>query len=126
MTTPSKYTRTLKGVQVDVYDVLSAFAVTNPATQHAIKKLLMPGQRGAKNALQDLAEAKASVERAIQIEADAMGPDVTPIRKVLVSQGADVADAIVGSLQNATRAMAAVAQEREVPTTHGPSAYGER
>lgn len=125
MTTPSKYTRTLKGVQVDVYDVLTAFGVTNPATQHAIKKLLMPGQRGAKNALQDLAEAKASVERAIQIEADAMGPEATPISKVPVSHGADVADAIVGSLQNAARAMAA-AQDAEVPTTHGPSAYGER
>tara|TARA_B100002003_G_scaffold145063_1_gene134395 strand:- start:413 stop:688 length:276 start_codon:yes stop_codon:yes gene_type:complete len=58
-----------KGVSIDVYDVLTAFGVTNPATQHAIKKLLMPGQRGAKDVLTDLEEARQSIVRAQQIEA---------------------------------------------------------
>ena len=64
----SKYSRRIGKEVVDVYDVLMAFNVTNPATQHAIKKLLMPGNRGHKDKLTDLREALASVERAIQLE----------------------------------------------------------
>lgn len=74
---PSKYHREIKpGVHVDVYAVLVAFGVTNPADAHAIKKLLMPGQRGHKDAIQDREEAIASIRRAIEIEkeaADEMG-----------------------------------------------------
>jgi hypothetical protein len=62
------YKKNCKGVQIDVYDVLVAFNVANPAIQHAVKKLLCPGQRGAKNALQDLNEALVSIGRAIEIE----------------------------------------------------------
>ena len=51
----------------DVYSVLAAFEVDCPARQHAIKKLLMPGQRGAKGEVQDLEEASASVSRAIDM-----------------------------------------------------------
>ena len=63
----SRYHKTIRTETVDVYDVLIAFGVTCPATQHAIKKLLMPGQRGAKTLVQDLEEAKQSIERAISI-----------------------------------------------------------
>jgi hypothetical protein len=36
---PSKYTREIKpSVYIDVYDVLKAWNVTNPALQHLIKK----------------------------------------------------------------------------------------
>ena len=51
----------------DVYSVLAAFEVDCPARQHAIKKLLMPGQRGAKSEVQDLDEALVSVSRAIDM-----------------------------------------------------------
>jgi len=54
-------------VSVDVYDVLVAFAVTCPARQHAIKKLLCAGMRGGKSELQDLQEAGQSVARAIEL-----------------------------------------------------------
>ena len=64
----SKYTRTIRSEAVDVYDVLTAFDVRNPAVQHAVKKLLAPGQRGAKDTLTDLREAAQSIARAIQIE----------------------------------------------------------
>lgn len=65
----TKYQREIKpNVFVDVYDVLLAFNVTNPATQHAIKKLLAPGRRGVKSADQDLKEAMQSIERAIELE----------------------------------------------------------
>lgn len=66
-----KYHREIKkGVMVDVYDVLSAFEVVNPAMQHALKKMLAPGKRGAKDAIQDMKEAIQSIERAIELESD--------------------------------------------------------
>ena len=65
----NKYQREIKdGVFVDVYDVLKAFNVTNPAMAHAIKKMLAPGQRGAKDTIQDMKEAIQSIERAIELE----------------------------------------------------------
>jgi hypothetical protein len=73
----SKYhrtlTQTLQGdtcgcsVTIDVYDVLRAFGVTCPALQHAIKKLLCAGLRGAKSAEQDISEAANSCQRAIEL-----------------------------------------------------------
>jgi len=65
----NKYKRTIKGVEIDVYDVLFAFGVTNPAAQHAIKKFLMPGQRGHKEKLEDYKEGRDSIDRAIELEA---------------------------------------------------------
>lgn len=52
---------------VDVYRVLSLFEVTDPALQHAVKKLLCTGKRGAKDQETDLKEAIASVERALEM-----------------------------------------------------------
>lgn len=76
MSTPgSKYLRTIHSVEemngtavVDVYSVLEAFAVACPARQHAIKKLLCAGIRGKGDSIQDLAEARYSIERAIVLE----------------------------------------------------------
>ena len=68
---PSPYIKQLPKdlQQIDVYDVLTLFNVTNPALQHAIKKLLCPGQRTqAKDKIQDLREAILSIERAIEME----------------------------------------------------------
>lgn len=49
----------------DVYDVLRAFEVTDPAVAHAVKKLLAPGKRnGGKPLLQDLDEAIWSLNSA--------------------------------------------------------------
>ena len=52
----------------DVYAVLEAFAVTCPARQHAVKKLLCSGIRGKGDALQDLQEARDAIDRAIQMQ----------------------------------------------------------
>lgn len=54
-------------ITVDVYDVLTAFAVTCPAIGHAIKKLLCPGTRGSKSARQDISEAIGSLHRALEL-----------------------------------------------------------
>lgn len=64
----NKYTRHVKGADIDVYDVLRAWDVTCPAIQHAVKKLLAPGQRGHKDRITDLREALASVQRSIEME----------------------------------------------------------
>lgn len=64
----SKYIRTLKGVEVDVYDVLKAFNVKCPAMQHALKKMLCSGLRGHKDTLQDKHEAIQSIERSIELD----------------------------------------------------------
>lgn len=72
-----KYRRVIRGTYeeglrddeliVDVYDVLVAFGVTCPATQHAVKKFLCAGLRGKGDRLNDLREAKDAVERAIKL-----------------------------------------------------------
>jgi hypothetical protein len=63
----SKYHVQCKGVNIDIYDVLKAFDVVNPATQHAIKKLLKGGQRGFKDVNKDYQEAIDSIVRAIEL-----------------------------------------------------------
>jgi hypothetical protein len=68
----NKYDRDISDKQrnkacVDVYDVIVAFEVTCPATQHALKKLLCTGIRGHKDAAQDLIEASNSITRAIEL-----------------------------------------------------------
>jgi len=65
----SKYHRTIKGAQIDVYDVIVAYGVTCPALAHALKKMLMPGQRHAKTFEQDIDEAIASLQRAKELAA---------------------------------------------------------
>ena len=66
----NKYQREIKpGVFVDVYDVLQAFAVTNPALQHLVKKALAVGQRGHKDAAEDLQDIVDSAKRAQELGA---------------------------------------------------------
>ena len=66
--TQSKYTKTIHGVSVDVYDVLQAWGVTNPALQHLIKKALQCGQRGHKDNAQDLQDIIDSAIRAKELD----------------------------------------------------------
>ena len=68
--TINKYTRDCKGVQVDVYDVLQTFDVTNPALQHLIKKALCVGIRGHKTKQQDLQDIIDSAIRAKELESN--------------------------------------------------------
>lgn len=43
--------------KVDVYRVLALFDVTDPCLQHAVKKLLVSGKRGAKDRDRDVQDA---------------------------------------------------------------------
>lgn len=72
--TQRKHGHYFKGVahleEVDVYRVCELFKVDDPsgATQHAIKKLLLPGQRGAgKDRAKDLKEAIDTIQRRIEM-----------------------------------------------------------
>lgn len=66
----SKYYKEIQDIEgntigvVDVYSVLYAYNVTNPALQHAIKKLLCAGLRNKGSFEQDCQEAKDAVEQA--------------------------------------------------------------
>ena len=65
----NKYLHEIKpGIFVDVYDVLMAWNVTNPALQHLIKKALQPGERGHKSREQDLQDIIDSAIRAKELE----------------------------------------------------------
>ena len=68
-----KYERRIVGLEgvpvtVDVYRVLDAFNVTDPAMQHLIKKALCAGLRGHKDLLTDLGDIKESIEKSIKLE----------------------------------------------------------
>jgi hypothetical protein len=53
--------------KIDVYRVLELFEVTDPAIQHAVKKLLCAGKRGAKDGMKDMQEAVAAINRKLEM-----------------------------------------------------------
>ena len=65
----NKYLHEIRpGIFVDVYDVLMAWNVTNPALQHLVKKALQAGERGHKSREQDLQDIIDSAIRAKELE----------------------------------------------------------
>lgn len=53
--------------KIDVYRVISLFDVTDPCLQHALKKIMAAGQRGAKDARKDISEAIDSLSRKLEM-----------------------------------------------------------
>jgi hypothetical protein len=53
--------------ELDIYAVLDLFEVTDQKVGHAVKKLLCLGNRGSKEYLQDLKEARDTLNRAIDL-----------------------------------------------------------
>lgn len=75
----SKYDRTIIGINadgkpvavtVDVYRVIDAFQVTDPALQHLVKKALCAGLRGHKDRGQDLNDILQSAQQAVHLNDD--------------------------------------------------------
>lgn len=68
--TVGKYNRNIVDINgnfigvIDIYSVLAAFNVKNPAIQHAVKKLLCAGVRGKGDFTQDIKEAAEAVSQA--------------------------------------------------------------
>lgn len=60
----------LRVITVDVYRVLSAFEVSDPALQHLIKKALCAGLRGHKDTEQDLHDIIDSGHKALTLFKD--------------------------------------------------------
>lgn len=58
---------------VDVYRVLGLFGVTDQALGHAIKKLLVAGNRGVKNMDRDVQEAIDTLQRWQEMRAEDAG-----------------------------------------------------
>lgn len=68
----NKYNREIIGLDgtvttVDCYRVIDAFKVADPATQHAIKKLLCLGLRGHKDYLTDINDSIESLQKAKEL-----------------------------------------------------------
>lgn len=64
---------------IDVYRVLDLYAVSDHGIGHAIKKLLLAGERGAKDMYQDVQEAIDTLERWQQMrQEDAQANDTAP------------------------------------------------
>jgi len=64
---------------IDVYRVLHIFNVTDPCIQHAVKKLLVAGGRGAgKDVSKDVQEAIDSLQRFQEMRTE----DATPNKKL--------------------------------------------
>ena len=62
--------------KVDVYRVLELFNVTNPCIQHAVKKLLVAGGRGAgKSISKDIQEAIDSLKRMQEMHEEDLNKD---------------------------------------------------
>jgi len=67
----SHYHKSVAGLEsVDVYRILRLFEVTDPCLQHAIKKLLVAGGRGAKDISQDVHEAIDTLTRWQEMQAE--------------------------------------------------------
>lgn len=89
--------------KLDVYRVLSLYGVVDPCVQHAIKKLLVTGNRaGGKTAAQDVQDAIDSLRRWQDMQAEDFGgmveklapepaPALPPDPKVLALGGAELA-----------------------------------
>jgi len=67
----SHYHKPVTGLEsVDVYRILRLFEVSDPCLQHAIKKLLVAGGRGAKDITQDVQEAIDTLTRWQEMQAE--------------------------------------------------------
>jgi hypothetical protein len=63
---------------LDPYRICTLFGVHDPCLQHALKKILCAGQRGAKDAAIDIQEATDTLERWKQMRAEDQEARETP------------------------------------------------
>ena len=77
--------------EIDVYRVLELFNVTNPNIQHAVKKLLVAGGRGAgKDIEKDVREAVDSLNRYSQMRAEDCNANQVFEKAVVYSAGQSI------------------------------------
>lgn len=56
--------------EIDIYRIIDLYKVYDPCLQHAIKKILCAGKRGAKDITQDINEAIYSLNRFLFMKAE--------------------------------------------------------
>lgn len=101
----SHYKKGVDGLKfVDVYRVLSLFGVTDPCLQHACKKILCAGHRGAKGIHQDVQEAIDTLERWKDMQAE----DAAIAGKVL--QARQASEEPANQMEDDSQRMAAIGQ----------------
>ena len=64
--TPGYYKKMFNGVLLDPYRVLKVYGITDPAHQHAVKKLLRAGE-SVKDLKQDVQEVIDTLTRMLQM-----------------------------------------------------------
>ena len=64
---PSRYHRQFRGVTLDLYRVANLWGVKSHALFHAMKKIMMAGNRGAKDYETDLREAILAIQEELKI-----------------------------------------------------------
>lgn len=70
-----------KGVtHIDIYRLLAMFGVTDNALGHAIKKLIVPGLRGAKDVCKDVTEARDTLNRWLQMAQEDGRMEPAPVK----------------------------------------------
>ena len=102
---------------IDVYRTIQLFGVEHPAIQHAVKKLLCAGRRGAKDYERDLREAVDSINRALQMIAEDANSDGMQqlCTKLKASEPKQRGWPYLPDPKEALEAQAAVMREREEP-----------
>lgn len=74
------YKKDVTGLKfIDIYRVCKLFNVTDPCIQHAVKKLLCAGQRGAKSESQDVQEAIDTLVRYQEMQGETRGGYAHPL-----------------------------------------------
>lgn len=61
--TDKHYDFTYKGVKLDPYRIFKVYGITEPAQQHAIKKLLRAGKKAGNPVIREIDEAILSLQR---------------------------------------------------------------
>lgn len=67
-----QYTKTIKGIRIDPYRICKMYGITDPAVQHALKKLLRAGKDHL-TFVEDITEARDSLNRAIEMVGEDAG-----------------------------------------------------
>lgn len=70
------YLKECKFEKIDIYRILEMYNVTSPAIQHSVKKLLVAGGRGAKDAKKDVEEAIDSLVRWLEMRREESGENL--------------------------------------------------
>ena len=61
------YRYSFKGLKLDPYRILKLYDITDPAHQHAVKKLLRAGRGKAKGLRQDIFEVQMTLTRWLEM-----------------------------------------------------------